>query len=543
MHRPITVAIAISAAIHIAMFALVDWLIGEWGEPSLSDPVLVVSLHQSPTADGSSAAEQFSRSKSIKVSSRQANTADRSETSIDDKEKSNDLTPPPATAGPGSDHASGPARSAVRSDAKSTGETSARGADASAMRGQFVPTVTASTPTTVSPSFSVVPVSPAQETMLEKKFAEWSEDFYSMPDPATDLAWRHDGREYRATFTRQAAHDDLGIERVTVLVSTEENGKRLSTEMRMKRLAFSHYAQFVNRWDRDVQLHNDELDGRFHSNTVINLAPSRKIKPRFHGKVTTSANRINFAQSRTHARRDQIFLGGLQTRVTTIRLPEHSVPFPGDADVSENRIHRFAKDARITFYEDGSYGWQTIGSASRHRHAAVGAKSYYLLAARKVKLFVKGTVDGKVLVHSPERIVIEGDLVYDQDPRETPESDDYLGLVSDKYVDVAGPDVTGSGDLIIHAAIYARRRFVVRGYRSRHNALLNIFGSLTAGSLSATEPRFFTRVQYDQRLEALRPPRFPMTDRYAVEAWEPAWKVEPAATAREDDTAGDFRVQ
>jgi hypothetical protein len=147
-----------------------------------------------------------------------------------------------------------------------------------------------------------------------------------------------------------------------------------------------------------------------------------------------------------------------------------------------------------------------------------------------VKLHVKGTVNGKVLVYSPERIVIDGDLVYEQDPEEVPDADDYLGLVSDKYVDIAPPDVTGPGDLVINAAIYAKRRFAVSGYRFRNDALLYIYGSLSVGSLSATEPRYYTRIQFDQRLEELRPPGFPMTDRFEVESWDTTWNVEPTGT-------------
>lgn len=159
--------------------------------------------------------------------------------------------------------------------------------------------------------------------------------------------------------------------------------------------------------------------------------------------------------------------------------------------------------------------------------AVISGDTRYLIADRKVKLYVKGTVNGKVLVYSPERIVIEGDLVYEQNPEEVPNADDYLGLVSDKYVDIAPPDITGPGDLLINAAIYAKRRFAVRGYRFRENALLYLYGSLSVGSLSATEPRYYTKIRFDQRLEELRPPGFPITDRYEVESWDTVWNVEP----------------
>ena len=121
---------------------------------------------------------------------------------------------------------------------------------------------------------------------------------------------------------------------------------------------------------------------------------------------------------------------------------------------------------------------------------------------------------------------MEDDLVYAQDPATIPDADDYLGLVSDGHVEVAAAQVTGPGDLTIHAAIYARRGFVVRDYGEANDGSLYVYGSLAAGSLSATEPRYRTRVRFDRRLETLRPPRFPVTDRYEVEAWDGVWRVE-----------------
>lgn len=56
-------------------------------------------------------------------------------------------------------------------------------------------------------------------------------------------------------------------------------------------------------------------------------------------------------------------------------------------------------------------------------------------------------------------------------------------------------------------------------------ALLTIHGSLSAGSLSATEPRYATRVVFDERLETHWPPNFPMTDHYEIIKWNRKWTV------------------
>ncbi len=57
--------------------------------------------------------------------------------------------------------------------------------------------------------------------------------------------------------------------------------------------------------------------------------------------------------------------------------------------------------------------------------------------------------------------------------------------------------------------------------------MLYLYGSLSAGSISATEPRYHTKIQFDHRLEDLRPPGFPVTDQYEVESWDAVWSVDP----------------
>jgi hypothetical protein len=76
-----------------------------------------------------------------------------------------------------------------------------------------------------------------------------------------------------------------------------------------------------------VQIHDDEVNGRFQSNSEIQIANSRGVQPAFHGKVTT-ARGIDTSRSERRVRRNEVFLGGLETRVPRIPLPKRFVPFP-----------------------------------------------------------------------------------------------------------------------------------------------------------------------------------------------------------------------
>src|SRR5437762_14213625 len=94
--------------------------------------------------------------------------------------------------------------------------------------------------------------------------------------------------ELLALLERQPAADSMDLERMTVEITTEENGRRLRTQLEMKRLAFSHFAQLVDRQDPEVQFHDDEIVGRFHSNFPIEVGYDRTRAPRFLSPVTTA---------------------------------------------------------------------------------------------------------------------------------------------------------------------------------------------------------------------------------------------------------------
>jgi hypothetical protein len=367
-----------------------------------------------------------------------------------------------------------------------------------------------------------VRISRRQMQVLDRLVRQLSDSLADSPRRESYLTWRHDGRDYRASVSRVPVDDETGLDRILVEVSFEEGGTTYSTAFEMKRLAFSSYAHFVNRWAPHVYIHDDEYDGRFHSNGEMNLHLGGDAMPRFNGRVTTAARSVNLAGDRELSE-DQVFRGGLETGVRPIRLPRRIDRLPTRSGAEEDRVHFFDEDSRIRFYADGTYGWQSTSEGSVEQRAECSHGTSFLVAAESVRLHVSGTVNGKILVYSPERIVVEGNLVYAEDPHETPGSDDYLGLVSDRSVEIAGPGITGDGDLVIQAAIYAKHSFTVRRSRATSGGLLRIYGSLTTNTMSATEPRFATMIQYDPRLERARPPRFPMTNHYELESWDRVW--------------------
>lgn len=529
--RPIVVAMAISTVIHAAILVLLgaNLDLGVTGKES-PDLSLAVVLEVPESGDD----EQMGMPGAEAADASLA--ADRS----DAPEQAPSLEPvmrasaeasgnPVISPEPDDSHATGPepdsfetAAPAVLADLSMTGLISTPPAPEPVLE------VAVPKPVLTAPEApeKIAAYSPQQQSMLARKIEDWAQSYHHAEAPDEEVAWTYKGQRYTARFTSLPGGDDTELDRVIVRVTTGSSEGLLATTIRMKRLAFSNYAQFVNRWDDSVQIHDDELEGRFHTNSELNLSYSRTVAPRFLGKVTTSARRVSITEESGYRSRDEIFQGGLETGVRSIRLPRDYVPLPDSLSIREEQLHEFAEDTRITFHADGSYSWIPLESEQPEQHGKIRQPASYLVALDEAELHVAGMVAGKVLVFSPTRILITGSLRYATDPETTGNGDDYLGLVSAGTVEVAEPSVTGPGDLHIHGAIYARRLFRVRDYRHRDNATLEIYGSLTAGSLSATEPRYATRIRFDPRLESRRPPGFPVTDRYELESWDGVWTVE-----------------
>ncbi len=351
-------------------------------------------------------------------------------------------------------------------------------------------------------------------------------------NPDSQLQWQDSGKHYSAKLVWERAKDGTALEHVIAQISTADQGKLLSTRIMLKRLAFSQFTQVVDRWDPLVQLHDDVIVGRFHSNSQFNVMHDSRVGPKFLGKVTTAARTFEmFASGRR--RQAEIFPGGVETRTSRIDLPKELQPFDWAPEDPEARIHQLESDTRIRFFPDGSYMWRTNGSTGAGYLNSPTEHPVYFIGTQGTTLGVQGVVSGKILVYSPTRIVIEDDIIYAHDPRIVTDSRDYLGLVSDKYVEVASPGTTGPGDLNVHAAIFAGRRFVVRDIDHARSAKLRIYGSVSAGSLSASEPRYATEIEYDPRFEKRRPPGFPFTSRFEAETWDGQWVAAPERMAEE----------
>lgn len=375
----------------------------------------------------------------------------------------------------------------------------------------------------LNPTLATVRMNEARAAELRQRLERLAEELATQP--GATASWEQDGTHYEVAFITEPAPADTALDRVIATVVADEQGRRMHTLLTLKRLPFSGFAKVVDRWDPMVQLHDDEVVGRTHINSRFNLLHDSQATPRLLGKVSTAASGFNL-QSTGRSRGSEVFRRGVETGAGRIVLPEQAHAFARAEQESGAKVHRLAGHARIRFHADGRYSWQERQSLSAMEDQATPGQPVYFVGAPGATVFLQGTVAGMYLVYSPRRIVIEGNLTYARDPRLIADSADYLGLVSDRDIEVASPRVTGPGDLRVDAALYAKRRFVVTDIDHSRTATLRIFGSLAAGSLTASEPRYATRIEYDPRFEQMRPPGFPSTNRFAAEDWDGVWTEE-----------------
>ena len=135
-------------------------------------------------------------------------------------------------------------------------------------------------------------MTPAERSALEHRLARLAQD--AARNSQSTIQWEHNGRQFSAALVMQKASDGIEFDRVIAEVSAEDQGRQVTTHIRLKRLSFSHFTQMIDRWDPSVQMHDDEIIGRFHVNSSFNLLYDRSNTPRFIGKVTTAPCRSVF---------------------------------------------------------------------------------------------------------------------------------------------------------------------------------------------------------------------------------------------------------
>jgi hypothetical protein len=314
------------------------------------------------------------------------------------------------------------------------------------------------------------------------------------------------GASYSVSITNITTDSTTEAKKIQVTtVATYENESDTTIAVLMQP-AYSYYSYFANRWLSSLVYDTgDTLTGPIHSNEFIQISNS----PVFLAKVSSDETTYQGVTAP-----DPKFYGGLELGTQTIPLPNltaliDSANAGGDVHASEVWL-QFNGTTYDVFY-DPYITLDVTNNLSDYNGT--------IMTTGLQNIHVKGVVDGQVTVLSDQDIFIEEDIVYANDPRVNPNSDDFLGLIASHRIEI--PD-NGTMNLEIHAAMVANEQFRVENYDlGLARGTLTILGSLVVEQdgpsgtyTSGTLVTGFDRIHiYDSRLRDKTPPYFPRLDR------------------------------
>ena len=284
--------------------------------------------------------------------------------------------------------------------------------------------------------------------------------------------------------------------------------------------SFSLYAWMTNN-ERNVKwVTNDTVWGRVHTNDKISVNGYPVFK-----RLVTTVNGFNFDPGTGTNMGD--YEEGWESGVARI-------DFPTDLSQLVTAAHDAANGGR---YYDSSSVWVTL--AGGNAGVSGDGKAFVRLSETgpdidtvflnpsfngvilgRDSVHVKGVLDGRLTIASLRDIFILDDVVYEQDPRTIPTSDDMLGLIADQRI-VVVDNIPNRDHCVIHASIFTRdSSFTVEKYNEgAPRGVLFVLGSIvqdTRGSIGTysggvVDHGYSKRYVYDERLAdpTVRPPFFP----------------------------------
>jgi hypothetical protein len=311
-------------------------------------------------------------------------------------------------------------------------------------------------------------------------------------------------------------------------------GQVAQSEIYLRKDSFSKYSYFTDTefstsGSSVYFIWSDVLSGPVHTNGTFNIAGD----PTFNGFVSSP----NMWEGYSGMDNDPQFTGG-----TDFNSEYRDPPTSFEMDVLKNAASSggltFDSEVELEFLADGqlkvteetvSGPWwnRTVTTETNYINMA----GYNGTISSTEKILIKGTVNGSYTVHSTEDIEIIGDIQYNDNPIDNPDSSDLLGIVSEKNVMInedAHRD-TGSSDLTIQASIMALdESFYLDDYGSGSpKGELNLLGGIVQqkrgpmGTFSGGSIRsgFSKQYEYDERLMRMNPPNFPRESFFSVVHW------------------------
>jgi hypothetical protein len=267
------------------------------------------------------------------------------------------------------------------------------------------------------------------------------------------------------------------------------------------------------------------LWGPYHDNSIMHTLGS----PVFYGKVTAKKG-INPdpTSKKSKAEYHDGWEVGVDMTIPTdmSHLVNAATAGNGGAPVNSKCIYN--TQTSFTFLANGDVIRQVGANPPDTVALTTIAPTGVLYSTADVR--VQGTLNGAVTIYTTEDIWIDNDIVYVDNPLNNINSDDILGLVSNKNTWIADNAANNDG-INVHASIVTvTGKYLAENWNSRPVATeyfigsiaQNISGAHGVANFAGTVLRgFLERMRYDPRYSAgiLYPPNFPGVPKMSLASW------------------------
>ncbi len=274
----------------------------------------------------------------------------------------------------------------------------------------------------------------------------------------------------------------------------------------------------------------DRLDGETCTNTHFNIFRS----PVFEGKVGQVDNYIRYYNNGHN----------INLVETTSNAPYDTPDFQQGVDFGQELtvMPAQASSLRVAATAGGlalsgnstvvlkSNGTMDVTNSAKgwnnHNMALPGNGALFVTNGN---LIISGTLNGRLTVGSNRDVVVPSNLIYADDPRVNPNSDDVLGIISERNAlidDVAPMNVEVDGVIMALNTSFMRENYasgppkgtltVYGGIIQDQRGPVGTFNGATGQKLSGYSKDY----SYDPRLLSSPPPYMPTTGDYVTLSWE-----------------------
>lgn len=271
---------------------------------------------------------------------------------------------------------------------------------------------------------------------------------------------------------------------------------------------------------------NDTVWGPFHTQDYMRAYRH----PVYYGKATTKKNLIYYDSK---SKDKPYFLGGFEKGVD-LPLPTDGVDQLEVAADNDGLKFDGMDTLYLTFDKD-TLRYRTTKFGPDSTIYLPAAVNNGVIFAKNTVLRMQGVVRGQYTIGCSSsgntaygNIFLDGDIVFEKDPRQYPTSTDLLGICAENNVWMTDNSPNHS-DINIHASIYCETGgFGAENYSSRPvSGNINLLGGIIQHTRRAVgtfgyggiKSGFAKRYKYDDRLLVASPPMFPGTGSFEIVSW------------------------